>query len=212
MRHSFQQELKELNDNLVKLGIMVEEAIYYAINSLRYNKNDLAQQVINNDSKIDDFQLNIEEECTQLIALQQPVAKDLRRIVSISKISSNLERIGDLAQNIAQITLELNPTRLPNDLLQLAEMVYKMVYQTLTAFVGDNIRLARKIARWDKEIDKLEQELTEKLLKQMNKNPQSLTTKNHLLFIIRYLERIADYATNICEETIYMLKGVREEY
>ncbi|GAB6100591.1 phosphate signaling complex protein PhoU [Halanaerocella petrolearia] len=215
MRNNFHDQLNDLSEKLVKLGSMVEEAIHYAIKSLRKNNNNIAQQVITNDSQIDDYQLEIEEDSIKLIALQQPVAIDLRRIISISRISNNLERIGDLAQNIAQISIELNSkakSRLPVDLLQLADKVYQMVYQTLTAFVKDDIELAQKIASWDEEVDRLDQKLTESLLQKMINNPSLITDKNPLLFVSRYLERIADHATNICEQIIYMLEGQRIKY
>lgn len=216
MRQNFSQQLEDLSSDLVKLESMVEEQFNLAIKSLRDKKKALANEVIENDQQIDNRQIKIEETSVRLFALQQPVAKDLRTISAISKISIDLERIGDLAQNIAQVSwgllTERREYKLPPKLLKLIDKIQTRLQQMMVAFSDRQVELAHKVAQQDELIDNLNYQLVGQLLPQMNQQPQLIKVGNDLLFINRYLERIGDHITNICEQIIYMLTAKRINY
>ncbi|GAB6137514.1 phosphate signaling complex protein PhoU [Halanaerobaculum tunisiense] len=216
MRQNFSQQLDDLRSDLVKLESMVEEAFNLAIKSLRKQREDLAKEVIENDQQIDKLQIKIEETSVRLCALQQPVANDLRTIIAISKISIDLERIGDLAQNIAQVSWELLSKKeayeLPAMLLELIDMLKTRLQQAMISFSDRQVELAYEVAQKDELTDNLNYQLVQQLLQQMNQQPQLIKAGNSLLFINRYLERIGDHITNICEQIIYMLTAKRINY
>ncbi|OCL27303.1 phosphate transport system regulatory protein PhoU [Orenia metallireducens] len=215
VRDTFHQKLEHLNQDLLKMGSMVEEAIHKAVTSLMEQDLELAKEVIANDDTLDDYEAKIEQECIQLIALQQPVAKDLRRIDMISKVVTDLERIGDLAQNIAMVTCELKSDKFVKplvDIPRMAEIAQEMLRECLDAFVNSDVDKARNTAQMDDKVDMLDSQIFRELLTYMMEDPKSIRQGNYLLFVSRYLERAADHATNICERVIYMITADRESY
>lgn len=214
-RRSFDEELKDLKEDLLKMGSYVEEAIHKAIRSLAQQDTALAKEVNDGDEQIDDYEVSIEEKCISLIALQQPVAKDLRAISMIIKIITDLERIGDNACNIARIAKKIGSDPLIKPLIdipRMAELACLMVHQSLNAFVNQDIELARKTAERDEDVDLLNDQIFRELLTFMMADPTTINQATYLLFVGRYLERIADHATNICERVIYMITGRRENF
>ncbi|MBM7555464.1 phosphate signaling complex protein PhoU [Halanaerobacter jeridensis] len=215
MRKSFEHQLEDLNQDLLKLGSMVEERIHKAITALKNKNDELAQQVVENDDEIDDYQMEIEQECINLTALQQPVAKDLRRINMVSKMATDLERIADLAQNIAEIALELSASDYVKplvDLPKMGEIAQEMIHDALDAFVNSNADKAKEVAQRDSKINDLDEQILRELLTYMVEDPKTVQQSNDLIFVSRYLERIGDHVTNICEDIVYIITAERVSY
>lgn len=214
-RRSFDEELQCLKEEMLTMGSAVEEAIHMAIKSLAEQNLELAGEVENNDNRIDDLEVSIEEKCIRLIALQQPVARDLRTIGMITKIITDLERIADNACNIARITIKIGNEPLVKPLIDIPRMANRaisMVHQSLDSFVNQDVELARETAKQDEEVDILNDQIFRELLTFMMADPATINQATYLLFVGRYLERIADHATNICERVIYMTTGERENF
>lgn len=214
-RRSFDEELKELKEEMLMMGSYVEEAIHKAIKALAEQDLELAQEVEKNDERIDEYEVKIEEKCIRLIALQQPVAKDLRTIGMITKIITDLERIADNACNIAQIAMKIGNEPLVKPLIdipRMADLACLMVHHSLNAFINQDPDLARQTAMRDEAVDLLNDQVFRELLTFMMADPSTINQSTHLLFVGRYLERIADHATNICERVIYITTGLRESY
>lgn len=214
-RRSFDEELKELKQEMLTMGSYVEEAIHKAIKALAEQEIDLAREVEENDARIDEYEVRIEEKCIRLIALQQPVAKDLRTIGMITKIITDLERIADNACNIARIARKIGDEPLVKPLIdipRMAELACLMVHQSLNAFINQDLEMARETAMCDEEVDLLNDQIFRELLTFMMADPATINQSTYLLFVGRYLERIADHATNICERVIYMTTGQREYF
>ena len=215
MRKSFEHQLEDLNQDLLKLGSMVEERIHKAITALKEQDDELANQVVENDDEIDDYQMEIEQECINLTALQQPVAKDLRRINMVSKMATDLERIADLALNIAQIALELSASDYIKplvDLPKMGELAQGMIHDSLDAFVNSNADKAKEVAQRDSKINDLDEQILRELLTYMVEDPKTVQQSNDLIFVSRYLERIGDHVTNICEDIVYIITAERVSY
>ena len=215
MRKSFEHQLEDLNQDLLKLGSMVEERIHKAITALKEQDDELANQVVENDDEIDDYQMEIEQECINLTALQQPVAKDLRRINMVSKMATDLERIADLALNIAQIALELSASDYIKplvDLPKMGELAQGMIHDSLDAFVNSNVDKAKEVAQRDSKINDLDEQILRELLTYMVEDPKTVQQSNDLIFVSRYLERIGDHVTNICEDIVYIITAERVSY
>ena len=196
---------------------MVEEAIHLSVESLAGQDLKLAQKIIDGDDQIDELALKIEEDCIRLIALQQPIAKDLRVIATILKTVVDLERIADHATDIAEITIRIGNDSLIKPLIdipKMAKMAESMAHDSLKAFVERDIEFARKICMRDDEIDKLYETLFNELTGFVLSGGESGRTVQavNLLFAARYLERVADHATNIGERVIYLVTGQRERY
>ncbi len=214
-RRSFDEELKELKEDMLKMGSYVEEAIFKAVRALAEQDIKLAEEVNQNDERIDEYEVKIEEKCIRLIALQQPVAKDLRTIGMITKIITDLERIGDNACNISRIAQKIGTEPLVKPLIdipRMADLACLMVHQSLNSFVDQNVELARETAKKDEEVDLLNDQIFRELLTFMMADPSTINQSTYLLFVGRYLERIADHATNVCERVIYMATGKRESF
>lgn len=190
----------------------MEEAIANSAKSLARQDRALAEQVIEGDKPIDDLELFIEEQCMQLLALQQPLAKDLRKIGTILKASTDLERMADQATNIAELTIAIGSSPLIKPLIdipRMAEIARGMVHNSIEAFVREDEQLARNVCQEDEEVDLLYASLFEELVGflahgQEGKDAEQIV---HLLFTARALERIADHATNISERVVYMITG-----
>jgi phosphate transport system protein len=209
LRH-FDEELKTLKEKILRMGAMVEEQIAHAIKALVERDSDLARRVIENDHRVNALDVEVDEDCLRLIALHQPMAGDLRFLTTAMKISTELERMSDLAENISERAIELNeePQLKPYiDIPRMAEHAQRMVKESLDAFVNRNSELARKVCRDDDFIDDLNHQIFRELLSFMIEDPQTTTRAIRISFISKYLERISDHATNIAELVVYLVEG-----
>ena len=206
----FDEELRALRERVLKLGFMVETAIRDSVKALVERDSDLAREVIKRDHLINAQDVAIDEECVRLIALRQPMARDLRFITTTMKITTDLERMGDLAVNIAERAIELNDEPLLKPFLnipKMAELSQSMVRDALNSFVEGCSRLPYEVIKRDDEVDDLTVKNFEELLSFMIKDPKNIPLAIKRTYIAKYLERIADHATNIAEMIIYMCKG-----
>ncbi|CAN5444869.1 phosphate signaling complex protein PhoU [soil metagenome] len=210
MAKHLQRDLDKLQQDLLRLAGEVEEAIGRSIRALQDRDADLARQVIAGDSHIDEEENLVEEECLKILALHQPVAVDLRRIVVALKINTDLERMGDLAEDIAERALHLTglgPVHVSSQLQRMTDLTTMMVQQSLDAFVNLDARQARRVIRVDDEVDRLNSEIIADLIASMEAAPTSVEQGLSLFSAIRHLERIADHATNIAEDVVYLVEG-----
>jgi phosphate transport system protein len=206
----FDDELKALREKVLKLGSMVEDAVRDSVRALVDRDSDLAKEVVKRDHLINALDVGIDEECVRLIALRQPMARDLRLITTTMKITTDLERMGDLAVNIAERAIELNEEpqlKAFVNIPKMAEITQSMVRDTLDAFVTGCSRLPYEVIRRDDEVDDLTVKNFEELLGLMIQDPKIIPLAVKRTYIAKYLERIADHATNIAEMTIYMCRG-----
>jgi phosphate transport system protein len=206
----FDNELNTLKEKVLTLGTMVETAIRDSVRSLVERDSDLARDVIKRDHLVNALEVKIDEECVRLIALRQPMAGDLRFITTTMKITTDLERMGDLAVNIAERALELNeePQLKPfKNIPKMAEITEGMVRDTLDAFVKGCSKLPYEVIHRDDEVDDLTVENFNELLALMLKDPRIIPLAVKRTYVAKYLERIADHATNIAEMIIYLCKG-----
>jgi phosphate transport system protein len=189
---------------------MVEEQIANSIKALVERDSDLGRRVIENDHRVNAMDVQIDEDCLRLIALHQPMAGDLRFLTTAMKISTELERMSDLAENISERSIELNeePQLKPYiDIPRMAQEALRMVKESLDAFVNRNSELARSVCKADDVIDDLNHQIFRELLSFMIEDPQTTTRAIRISFISKYLERIADHATNIAELVVYLVEG-----
>jgi phosphate transport system protein len=206
----FDEELSALKERVLELGGMVETAIRDSVRSLIERNNDLAKEIIKRDHLINALEVKIDEECVRLIALRQPMARDLRFITTAMKITTDLERMGDLAVNIAERAIELNeePQLKPFvNIPKMAEISEEMVRDSLDAFVKGCSVLPYEVIKRDDVVDDLTVKNFEELLSFMIRDPKIISLAVKRTYIAKYLERIADHATNIAEMVIYMCKG-----
>lgn len=211
-RHAIhlEREIENLKRKILSLGAEVEESVKHSVQSLVMRHTELAMQVIEADYKIDQEEVEIEEECLKILALHQPVANDLRLIVAILKINNDLERIADLSVNIAERAVYLTneaKVDLPFDLGKMAGMVQSMLKRSLDAMVNRDERLGRQVCIDDDEVDAMNREMYVLVEKAIQKDPSGLNSYIQLLSASRYLERMADHATNIAEDVIYLVTG-----
>ncbi len=210
MDKHFNHELEELKKQLLKMVGLVEESISRSVKALKESNADVSKDVIMSDEIINMLEIQIEEFCLKLLALHQPTAVDLRFITSVLKMNNDLERIGDLAVNISERTLELirQPLLKPLiDIPRMAELVQKMVRDSIDALVKRDSNLARNVCVKDDEVDDLNDQIFRELLTYMIQDPRAITSVVGLIFVGKYLERISDHATNIAEDVIYYIKG-----
>jgi phosphate transport system protein len=207
----FQKELDELKERLLKMATLVEETIYEAVQSLVKRDSELAQQTFKKEEKINELEIAIDEMCLKLVALRQPMAADLRFITSSLKITTDLERMGDQAVNIGERAISLNqePQLKPYiDIPRMAEITQSMVKDVLDAFVSGDSRLARSVCERDDLVDGLNDQVFRELLTYMMGDPKTVTRAVQLMIVCRCLERIADHATNIAEDVIFMVDAL----
>jgi len=210
MPQHLQKDLERLKKMVLDIGTMVEESLSNAIIALNKRDKTLAESIIDGDSEIDQREVVIEQECLKILALHQPVAKDLRFVVAILKLNNDLERVGDLAVNIAQrsTTLSSNaPVPIPSDIKLMADKAIVMVKQSFDSLIDTDTHLAETVCAADDEVDALQQRLYSQLQAEIKKAPQNVEQYVQLLSVVRYLERIADQATNIAEDVIYLVEG-----
>jgi phosphate transport system protein len=212
-RERYHRDLKELKNLTKELADRVGCAIEKSVNALSSADVDLAREVIKNDQDVDDLSLKIENLCMELLALQQPMAKDLRRIIGILKIGIDLERIGDLAVDVARVTTQsqnkIQITKL-EFIPRMAEISKNMLSQSMLALMDSNADLARQVTKWDYEIDGLYVKARDKLLKIIIERPDVIAEGSALLMVNRHLERTGDHICNICESIVYMAEAKRE--
>ncbi|RPH96168.1 phosphate signaling complex protein PhoU [candidate division KSB1 bacterium] len=210
MPKHLQNDLERLKKAVLEIGTRVEENLTHAIASLTTRDRVLAARTIDGDREIDRREVLIEEECLKILALHQPVAKDLRFVVAILKLNNDLERVGDLAVNIAQRTLSLTalvPVPIPDDLAEMAQKARAMLRKSFDALIESDAQMAREVCAADDAVDRLHRDLFQMLQNEIKKSPQLVEEYVHLLSVTRYLERVADQATNIAEDVIYMVEG-----
>jgi phosphate transport system protein len=206
----YERELQQLKEKILLLGGTVELMIASSMKSLLSRDSDLAKSVIASDPKVDAMELDIDHLCVNLLALRQPAASDLRFITTALKIVTDLERIGDLTVNIAERSMELNeepPLKPYIDIPRMASKVAGMVHQALDAFVNRNPALAREVLGEDDAVDRLNVQLFRELLTYMIEEPKNVARALRITFIAKYLERIADHATNIAQMVIFLCEG-----
>lgn len=214
VRQTFDANLKQLKEMLLQMGGLVEKALEDAVTSLEQMNVELAQTIVNNDVKVNDYENEIEGLSINLIATQQPVAKDLRKIIAAIKIASALERMGDLSVDIAKVTVRLNGQPLIKplvDIPRMAEIAKKMVSDGLNSYVDEDVEKARSLAEMDDQVDKLYKEIINELFALMSKDPSTINQASQLAFVGRYIERIGDHATNIGESVIYLVQGKKPD-
>lgn len=214
VREHFTQKMTEVKQKVLAMGVLVDNIIDSAVTSIQTQDLELARKVNEQDDEIDQLEMEIEKECIMLLALQQPLAKDLRTIASVLKIITDLERMGDNAVNIANVTLEIGNEPIIQsiiDIPKMAEIGRKMLKMSLDAFVNEDISLAQKAAERDEEVDSLYELVINDILNVITEKRELTKQGTKLLFLGRYLERIADHSTNICERTIYMITGELKE-
>jgi phosphate transport system protein len=207
----FQKELDELKERLLKMAAMVEEAIRDSVQSLVKRDSNLAQKIIEGEDRINKMEIAIDEMCLKLLALRQPMAADLRFITSAMKITTDLERMGDQAVNISEraIALSLEPQLKPYiDLPRMAEITQSMVKDVLNSFVNRDSKLARSVCERDDLVDGLNEQVMRELLTYMISDMKTISRAAHLMIVARCLERIADHATNIAEDVIFMVDAL----
>jgi phosphate transport system protein len=212
-RQHFDKELVILQEEILRMGSLVEQAIYEAVQSLARQDANAAQEVIKGDDLIDKMEDDIEDLCLKLIATQQPMAKDLRKISTGFKIISDLERMGDHAVSIAKITLMLANQPLIKPLVDIprqANITQEMVRESLDAYVRSDIDLAKKVIDKDDEVDNIYGQIFRELLTYMMEDPRNIKQATSLLFVSRNIERIADLSTNIGERIIFLVTGRRK--
>ena len=218
MLNHFIREMERLTCEILKLAASVEEMILIATQALCDGRRDLAEQVVNGDATIDDWEVRIEEECLKILALHQPVAADLRRVTAVLKINNDLERMADLAVNIAERALYLDENCpgaiIPEKLEAMTTAAVKMVRGSLDAFVNLDACKARAVCAYDDEVDRLNREIIAELKESLRSYPERLEAGFELFSATRHLERIADHATNIAEDVVYMKEGaiIRHHY
>ena len=208
MQRHFHEELEALKQTLLAMGGLVEDQIRRVMRALLERDDVLAQEVIDRDQQVNAYDVEVDETCVSLLALHQPTAGDLRFITTAMKIVTDLERIGDQAVNIAQRVLELNrePQLKPYiDLPRMAEKAQQMVKESLDAFVARDTELARKVCAADADVDALKEQLFRELLTFMMEDPKTIPRAIRLILISRFMERVADHATNIAEMVIYLV-------
>ena len=210
MQRHIDQELADLKSQILRMGGLVEAQIEGAIKALVDRDADLASRIIERDALVNTMDVEIDENCMRLLALQAPAARDLRFVTTAMKISTELERMSDISENISERVIELNeePQLKPYiDIPRMANWTMRMVRETLDAFVRSDSALARKVCADDDFVDDLTHQLFRELLTFMIENPATITRAIRLTFIGKSLERIADHATNIAELVIYMVEG-----
>ncbi len=210
----FEKQMESLQKELLQMGDLVEEAIAKTIESLKKQDMEMAEEVIKNDDRIDQLELKIEEGCLTLIATQQPMAKDLRKVATLYKIIVDLERIADYAADIAKTVKRIGKQPLIKPLVDIPRMTriaQQMVKEALDSYIREDVSLAISMAQHDDEVDMLHKQIFRELLTIMMEKPRTITQATHLLFISRYLERIADHATNIGENVIFLVTGEKRD-
>ena len=206
----YEEDLKKLREEILYMGGLIEDQIQKAVKSLVDRDSDLADIIIERDHEVNRLDVDIDDLCIRLLALHQPAGRDLRFITTGLKITTDLERIGDMAVNICERALELNeePQLKPYiDIPRMAQISQRMIHESLDAFVREDTDLALKVCKDDDEVDQLNAQIFRETITFMIENPQTISRATKIGSVSKYLERIADHATNIAEMVIFMVKG-----
>lgn len=207
----FNAELEDVRSKVLAMGGLVEQQIQDAIKALVTADVELAEGVVKNDVKINALEVNIDEECARILARRQPAASDLRLIVAVIKTITDLERIGDEAEKVARMAVELadldRPRSQYHETQNLGESVQRMVHDALDAFARMDVDAALKVAQYDEEVDHKYEGILRQLITHMMEDPRSIKRVMDVIWSVRALERIGDHAKNICEYIIYLVKG-----
>jgi phosphate transport system protein len=210
MSRHLQHDIDGLNNELLKVSSKVEDMIDKATQALAERRYDLADEVVNSDEYVDRHEVHVEEECLKILALHQPVAVDLRRIATVMKVNNDLERIADLAVSIAQRAQamdEFPAFPIPPQLPRMVVLATEMVRSAMNAFVNMDATSARRIILMDKQVDQYNRDIIAELQTLMMKRPEAVSAALHCFSAVRHIERIADHATNIAEDVIYLVEG-----
>ncbi len=210
MSKHIRREIAVLKKEILALGAAAEEILYKAMKSLEERDKALAEQVMKEDAGIDQMEVEVEEDCLKVLALHQPVAGDLRLIIAILKINNDLERVGDLAVNIAERAAFLatrEKIETPPDFMKMSEISREMLKKSLDALVTEDSAMAHKVCGMDDAVDAINREMYILIQNEIRKDPSRMESLIHLLSVSRHLERVADLATNIAEDVIYMIDG-----
>jgi len=210
VRLRLRRKIEKLNNQLLSVGAQVEEGVQLAIRAIERKDADLAAGVIDGDLEVDRKEVDLEEECLEILALHQPVAVDLRHIIAVLKINKDLERAGDLAVNIAETAVHLSGAArigIPDDYFVMAQKTQAMLRTSLDAFVNMSVEAAYQVLTEDDEVDRMKHALHKQFEGRVKDEAGSIQPLTHLFLVSRHLERIADLATNIAEEVIYMITG-----
>jgi phosphate transport system protein len=214
IRTNYHKRLRLIQDDILAMGSMVEKAITNSVEALKNRNLELAQQIIVDDQKVNRKRFEIEDKCTQLIATQQPMAGDLRAIICVLNIITEIERIGDYAEGIARIVIEIGnepPLKPLIDIPRMADKVVDMLHRSLDALVNRDAGAAKQLATEDDEVDNLYDQVFRELLTFMIEDPRTITRATRLIWVAHDLERSADRVTNICERVVYLVTGKMEE-
>lgn len=206
----FVNEMEHLHRDILSMCSTVEELIHDAVDGLKHGRSELAQEVSLRDGEVDRWDIRIEEECLKILALYHPVANDLRRVAVVMKIAAELERVADLAVSIAERSAgiaEHGEFIMPSRLSQMTEEALSMLHDSIDAFVEENSAAARLICERDELVDKLNRELIEEVVTVMKRQPELVEPSLHLFSVIRHVERVADHATNIAEDVVYLVEA-----
>ena len=209
-RKVFEASLEELHNDLIRMGSMVEKQIHDCIDALVAQDEVKAKKIMENDDIVDALEREIEDKAIRLIAMQQPLAIDLRNIFTTTKIVTDLERMADYAVDVAKITVRLKDEKYIKQLIdipRMAEIVILMIRDSLDAYVAGDVEKAYAVCKRDDKVDDIYKEIFDELLLLMFKNQETVNQATQFLFISKWLERIADHTTNICEWTIYLVTG-----
>lgn len=210
MRVRLQNDIERLKKRVVALGTLVEERVRLAVKAIECRDAGLAERIIDGDVEIDHQEVDLEEECLKILALHQPVADDLRYIVAVLKMNNDLERIGDLAVNIAQraqLVAQYPQIQIPFDYFSMAQSAQEMLEKSLDALVNRDLNLAYEVCAQDDDVDFMKMAMQTLFAAQARKSPEHVEPLVDLFLVSRHLERIADHATNIAEDVIYMISG-----
>lgn len=214
VREAYHRDLHTLKSDVTGMGDLVSKAIGDAVLSLKNRDVELAEKVVDMDNEVDAVHYKIEDECMRLLMLQQPMARDLRLIIAVLKMNIDLERIGDLALEIAvitKLTASVPPVKPLIDIPRMSEICQEMLSNTMKAFENKDVELAKITAKKDDEVDMLFDQVRRELISYMIEDPKKIAGAQHLTFVARYLERIGDHITNLCENVVFMATGERVE-
>lgn len=215
MRVHFDEKMKELEFSVLKMGIMIEEAIHKALNAFIKRDRKLIDQVVEGDKVIDNTERKIDAQCVSIIATEQPVAMDLRIIIAALKIANDLERMGDYAEHLAIVATNLSRKsvlKARSEVTQISEVAITMIRDALQAFARRDVDLAEEVIKRDDDVDGIYAIFFQEMMSDIRQNPEHLSEAVALLFVSKYLERLADHATNVAEEVIFVCTGERKDW
>jgi phosphate transport system protein len=210
MTAHFFREMDRLHRDVLTMCSAAEELIYDALDGLRNRRSEISDELSGRDLEVDEWDIRIEEECLKILALYHPVANDLRRIMVVMKITAELERVADLAVSIAERSAGIcgyPDFPMPEGLEEMARQALAMLHDSIDSFVEQNAQVARDVCQRDDQVDALNNVLIQELIEVMKRRPELIEPGMHLFSVVRHLERVADHATNISEDVVYMVEG-----